>query len=206
MSCMLLPPGGGGNPCPPDCLPIGTDEMDELRHTGWRWITQQLGIDGGKSDAPVRQYLGTVRRTDGLPFYATLAAPPCEDEQPPEDWRGAFYAPFGFFRLVGTLRGRPGEENRYLLEVDAWLEAEGRSGAAMTAARWVIAGPHPKVRAPNRAALLQSIEIRSSGPHDDSDLRSCIALHAPNAVWGDPRSVVAQQCGVAAACLIEAVC
>src|SRR5690606_40665899 len=97
MSCVRRRLGGGGTPCPPDCLPICTGEMDELRHTGWRWISRQLGLDGSK-ESPVKQYIGVVRRTGGQPFHATIAAPPSADDAPPDDRRGAAHARLGFLR------------------------------------------------------------------------------------------------------------
>ena len=59
---------------------------------------------------------------------------------------------------------------------------------------------------PNKASLIGSVTINDPGPHDPDDIRRCVALHAPLRCFGEPRAIVAMQCGVAAACLLEAIC
>jgi len=58
----------------------------------------------------------------------------------------------------------------------------------------------------NKAALMVSVTIGNPGPHDPGDIRRCVALHAPQRSFRLPQSIVAMQCGVAAAALLEAIC
>ena len=54
--------------------------------------------------------------------------------------------------------------------------------------------------------MIRSIKIAAPGPHDSNDIRRCIALHAPQRVFGEAKALIAMQCEVAVACLIEAIC
>jgi hypothetical protein len=78
------------------------------------------------------------------------------------------------------------------------------NGEELVSAEWEIIGTSTNTA--NNAALIRSVTITNPGWHDPADVRRCVALHAPQRVFGEPKAVVAMQCGVAAACLIEAIC
>jgi hypothetical protein len=176
--------------------------MDALRADGLAAI-HALYPSLAQATAPaIEQFVGAGIRPDGRPFYLTIVAPDAA-LQKDAAWSGAFFAPCGFFHVAGSVEGRPYAADSSLLAVSAALILDGRETVA---ARWSVIGPSASVTAQNNEAMIQDITIAAKGPHDERDIRSCIARHAPLCAWGVPRTVVAAQCGVALACLIEAVC
>ena len=197
MSCMFLPDGCG----PLTIQPVPPRMMDALRADGLAQINA-LYPSLAQAKPPVEQYIGASVRPDSRPFYLTIVAP---DATLAKDaaWVGAFYAPFGFFHVAGSVEGKPISAESSSLTVDAALVLDGKETVA---AQWTVIGPNAGVTTSNNEAMIQSISIRAKGPHDERDIRSCIARHAALNAWGEPKAVIARQCGVALACLIEAVC
>jgi hypothetical protein len=196
MSCMIALLQGGK----PEIFPIPIADMEALIAAGAQAFAVTLGRQPSSLAPPASQYVGAALLPDGNPFYLTTLAP----ELAPSlaaPWQGAFYAPFGIGDIVGSVSGDPGATAVSTLKVDAKLLVEGNEEVA---ANWVVRGT--KLTTPNKAALIGPITISRHGPHQAEDIRRCIALHAPQRVFGEPRAVVAMQCGVAAACLLEAIC
>jgi hypothetical protein len=193
MSCMLVSSQGGR----PEIFPLPVDQMHLLQTAGNQAMTAVLGR---RLAIPVVQYVGTALRPDGTPFYLTTKAP-----DPASGlagvWRGAFFAPFGVGDIVGTVSGDTSAAPIIALTVNAQLAI---GGVERVSAEWVIDGT--QATPPNIAALIRTVTIMNSGPHDPDDIRRCIALHAPQRVFGEPKAIVAMQCGVAAAALLEAIC
>jgi len=199
MSCILAPiPGSAGG-----SLPLALPVMDDLIVTGGQAMAGELGIDLKALKPPLQQYVGFSRRPDGEPFYLTTLAPISFDSIKKAAWSGAFYAPLGYGHVVGTVKSDASSGTVAYFSVDAKLYV----GTTETvAANWRVLGPDQSVAPRNLAALIDRVHVTRPGPHDAADMRRCIALHAPAAAWGEPRGLVAQQCGVAVACLIEAIC
>jgi hypothetical protein len=146
------------------------------------------------------QYVGAALRPDGSPFYLTTLAPSLAAALA-SAWQGAFYAPFGVGNIVGTVSGDQGSAPLSTVTVSAVLRVDGKEHVR---AEWAMIGQN--LTTPNVAALIKSINITNPGPHNPEDMRRCIALHGPQRAFGEPKALVAMQCGVAAACLIEAIC
>jgi hypothetical protein len=177
--------------------------MNDLVAVGGEAMAGELNVDLKALAPPLQQYVGFTRRTDGEPFYLTTLAPVSFESVKKAAWSGAFYAPLGYGHVIGTV------ECEASSGVTAYFFVKARLfvGAAETvAANWRVLGPDQSVSPGNLAALIDRVQITRPGPHDAADMRRCIALHAPAAAWGEPRGLVAQQCGVAVACLIEAIC
>ncbi|MGH7103433.1 MAG: hypothetical protein ACREFJ_13655 [Acetobacteraceae bacterium] len=194
MSCMIAFLQGGI----PEIFPVPIELMRALETEGLRAMTEMIDLPHG---APaVQQYIGSALKPDRSPFHLTTLAPqlaPSLDAR----WRGAFFAPFGIGDILGTVEGDPGKAPFVTLAVKARLLVGGEEHAAV---EWEVIGT--QITTLNKAALIRNVNILNHGPHDSSDIRRCVALHAPQRVFGEPRAIVAMQCGVAAACLIEAIC
>ncbi len=197
MSCMFLPDGGGGGqsiqPIDPRAMQaLGTDGLAALH---------ALYPSLAKAKPPLGQFIGASVRPDERPFYLTILAPqgaPAKDA-----WLGGFYAPFGYFHVVGSVQGKAHSAEMSSIAVSAVLALGGKKTVA---AQWKVLGPAAGLDTLNTEAMMQSVTVSAKGPHDERDIRACIARHAPLSSFGEPRAVVARQCGVALACLIEAVC
>ena len=148
---------------------------------------------------PVKQHIGAALRADGTPFYLSTLAPELAAalEAP---WQGAFYAQFGVGDVVGKVMGDP-TQSMASVTVSARLLVAGKEHVS---AEWEVIGS--KISTPSKMAMIRSIKIAAPGPHDLNDIRRCIALHAPQRVFGEAKALIAMQCGVAVACLIEAIC
>lgn len=199
MSCMIAHLPGGS----PEIFPIPIDAMEQLREAGLE-ATYGLGLKK-KDTRKGYEHIGAAKRTDGTPFYLWISAPNLEIGQT-KPWVGAFFAPFGIGNVVGLVLGDPGIESRdqyaiTKLSVKAELQV---CGERRVAASWAVVGSQLTV--PNKSAMIESVEVTDAGPHHLDDIRRCIALHAPQRALGEPRAIVSMQCGVAAACLIEAIC
>lgn len=197
MSCMFLPGGDAGSP---EIRPLPFRALADLQAEGLRTLNgafPQLA----QAKPPLEQFVGAAVRPDSRPFYLTVVAPADAPDGLP--WRGGFYAPFGFFHVRGALEGRPYSASASLLEVTAALVLEDKE---IGSAEWTVIGPHSAAAPQNSEAMIQSIKVASAGPHAPADVRACIARHAPLSSWGEPQAVAARQCGVAVACLVEAVC
>jgi hypothetical protein len=182
----------------PEIFPIPIKMLRSLPDVGLRVMSTALGT---KSPTPsVEHFAGSALRPDGSPFYLTTLAPSLH-EALAHPWRGAFYAPFGVGEVLGTVVGDPSATHIVTITVNAELRVEGKEHARV---EWVLIGP--KNTTANKAALIKSINITNPGPHNPEDIRRCIALHGPQRSRGEPKAIVAMQCGVAAACLIEAIC
>ena len=197
MSCMFLPPDCGTQ----SIQPIAPRAMDALRADGLATLNA-LYPSLVQATPAIEEFVGASIRPDGRPFYLTVMAPEAALEKDAA-WTGAFYAPGGFFHVAGSVEGRPHTAGSSLLTVSAALFVAEKEAVA---AQWSVIGPNAGVDAQNNEAMIQDIAITARGPHDERDIRSCIARHAPLLAWGLPRTVVASQCGVALACLVEAVC
>lgn len=205
MSCMIAALPGGS----PEMFPIPFKTFMELRDSG-RVAATGFGLKTEQMDS--QEFMGATTRTDGTPFYLWSTAPSLEDGLQ-NDWTGTFFAPFGVGNLYGRVDVQPGQvkekpedkvEDEYAittLSVEARFSVKGKDAVV---AKWTVIGSQLTV--PNKMALIQSVDVVDSGPHSKEDIRKCIALHAPQRVLGEPRAIVAMQCGVAAACLIEAIC
>lgn len=192
MSCYIAPLAGGT----PEIFPMPHSRLQELMQAGETAMVAALGRN--LAEQAVR-YVGAARKPDGTPFYLTTIAPG-GDHNPAEGWTGAFFAPFGFGAVSGTVRAAPEAEQVMRVIVGAKLIVQGKEHAA---AEWTIYGSQHTTA--NKAVIIESVAITNPGPHAPEDMRRCIALHAPR-VLGEPRAIVALQCGVAVACLVEAIC
>ena len=196
MTCMIAPLPGGQ----PGIFPIPYDDFLKLRGDGIA-AGQALGLRKEELD---RDFIGAATRADGAPFYIWNTAPDLETGQG-QAWRGAFFAPFGVGEIHGLVEAVPGDKSETFamsqLDVTAKLVVRGKTEAE---ASWQLIGSQHSL--PNKAALIQGVKIVDSGPHDADDIRRCIALHAPQMALGEPRALVAMQCGVAVSALIEAIC
>jgi hypothetical protein len=194
MSCQVALLQGGN----PEIFPIPIKMLRAVSDDGLKAMASALGTKSPKP--PVEPYAGASLRPDGSPFYLATVAPSLEAALVGV-WQGAFYAPFGVGNIVGTVLGDPGATDIVTITVNAELRVDGKEHVKV---EWVMIGQ--KATTPNKAALIKSISIPNPGPHDPDDIRRCIALHGPQRSFGEPRAIVAMQCGVAAACLIEAIC
>jgi len=197
MSCIGAALAGGI----PEIFPLSADDMTKLRTTGLRAMQSVLRT---KSLTPsVDQYVGVALRPDKSPFYLTTLAPKPADALA-EPWRGAFYAPFGVGDIVGELSADPGDAAKVkiaMVTVNARLVVQGDSRVHV---QWQVIGSN--FTSPNKAALIHAVTVLEPGPHNQEDIRRCVALHAPQRIFGEPRAQVALQCGVAAAALLESIC
>lgn len=195
MSCMIQRLQGGT----PEIFPISARDINQLRSDGARAMSSFTGdrsiTDLGDDDV----FVGVALKPDGSPFYLCIIGPSLEDGQS-EEWKGAFYAPFGVGEVVGSVNGNP-DMKLASLSIKAQLLVQSE---ARVRAEWVVNGSQQT--RPNKAALIQSVTISNPGPHRAEDIHRCIALHAPQRALGEPRAITAMQCGVAVAALIEAIC
>lgn len=198
MSCLIAPLPGGS----PEIFPHPVEQFYKMQAHG-RAAAQALGVPASAIDE--REFLGAARRTDGTPFYLWICAPDlAEGESKP--WQGAFFAPFGVGDLCGALDVTPGQEKDdsfAITEVKVRAELQLR-GSEHVSASWSLIGSQLTVA--NKAALISDVVVKNAGPHSAEDMRRCIALHAPQRALGEPRALVSMQCGVAAACMLEAIC
>lgn len=197
MSCMFLPGDGGGAD---SIRPVERAALEALEKDGLTAL-HALYPAMAKAKPPLEQYVGASVRPDGRPFYLTILAPP--SMTPKGAWLGGFYAPFGFFRVMGSVQGKAQSAESSSLAVAAVLMLGEKKAVA---AQWSVLGPAARLDTLNTETMLQSVTVSAKGPHDERDIRACIARHAPLSSFGEPRAVVARQCGVALASLIEAVC
>jgi hypothetical protein len=206
MSCMSIAPRGG---CLPDgcvpTVPVEWAELEQLQRDGLRLIELALNSPLNRLPVPATQFVGSSLRPDCCPFYLSTAAPRDPFPGSGPNWRGGFFAPFGYGHVVGTLDfDIPSEQSPVATIVVAAQFVV--LDQVHVAANWRVSGPAPNTTPLNAIAVIDAINVVSAGPHREEDIRRCIALHAPQRVWGEPRVMVAAQCGVAVACLIEAVC
>jgi hypothetical protein len=205
----------GGDPRR-EIFPIPADRMADLGRIGLAEIFDLLGVRG-LIELPhnTAQHLGAALKPDGTPFYLTTIAPDFGAvADPTGQWRGGFFAPFGIGDIVGTVEGNlvsPGAlpttikvKARLLLDAGGNPPTPVRVRAPYISVDWEVSGS--QATRPNKASLIGSVTINDPGPHDQADIRRCVALHAPQRSFGEPRAIVAMQCGVAAACLLEAIC
>jgi hypothetical protein len=195
MSCLIQRLQGGT----PEIFPISIRDTNQLRADGAREIgrfTRDRSIANlGDDDV----FVGAALKPDGSPFYLCIVGPSLEVGQT-EEWKGAFYAPFGVGEVVGSVNGDPNIKlARLSVKAQLLVQSEPR-----VSAEWVVIGSQET--RPNKAALISNVTISIAGPHAPEDIRRCIALHAPQRALGEPRAIVAMQCGVAVAALIEAIC
>ncbi len=198
MSCMIAPLPGGS----PEIFPLPCSDFDKLRAAG-QAAAAAMGLD--QSCFEQGEFLGAAMRTDGRPFYLWATAPDLARGEA-ESWQGGFWAPFGVGEVRGRLDVSPGLEAKdsfaiTTMKVRAELTVRGETTVA---AAWSVIGSQHTV--PNKSAMIESVQITKAGPHDMEDMRRCIALHAPQRALGEPRAMVSMQAGVAANCLIEAIC
>lgn len=199
MTCIIASIQGGN----PEIFPIPVDAHHDLEQGGRLAMAAALGMEANdvvRMEPRVEQFIGSALRPDGSAFYLTTLAPKIDDciTNP---WRAAFFSPFGIGDIAGTVTGTPTERQITTLTVDARLSVEGETRVSVS---WSVIGSQRT--APNKSALINSIRIIEAGPHHAEDIRRCIALHGPQRIFGEPRAIVAMQCGVAAACLLEAIC
>lgn len=214
MSCFVAPIQGG-NPLR-EIFPLTLDRMAALQSVGLSEMLTMLPAKSlDKLQVPATQHVGAVLRTDGAPFYLTTVAPEFPNlANPVGHWWGAFFAPFGVADVVGTVEGvlaAPGALPTSLRVRARLLPDPGQNPVVYTAGRKPMADVEWEVRGnqatrPNKAALIGSVTVHDAGPHRAEDIRRCVALHAPQRAFGEARAIVAMQCGVAAACLLEAIC
>jgi hypothetical protein len=216
MSCYFVPPTGG----PAKIFPLLFAELQTIYTDGGDAMAEALRIDLKKLKPPQERFIGVSYRPDGEPFYVATIAPFSFEAVFNKEWSGAFYVPLRYGRLVGTVKGeKPGAGSSAYFAVDAKLYVGDKKATKVAiAANWRVLGPRPfergeeaeqqdrKANPGNLMALIDRVEITKSGAHKEDDMRRCIALHAPAAAWGEPKGLVAQQCGVAVAGLIEAIC
>ncbi len=197
MSCMIAPHPGGT----PEIFPLPWNDMAALQKSG-KAAAKELGLKD--ADFTKGEYIGAAMKTDGKPFYLWASAPDLKTGES-KPWKGAFFAPFGVGNIHGRVEAAPGDKKSKfaITQIDVAAELKIR-GKTSVAASWTVIGSQLTV--PNKAAMIKSVAVENPGPHDIDDVRRCIALHAPDRVLGEPRAIVAMQCGVAAACLIEAIC
>ena len=191
LSCMLKLNQG----CKPGIFPLSIIEMDTLHKRGQSFIASLIT----QAD-PAR--VGATLRPDGTPFYLCTVAPDGDaglGKEAPSNWKGAFFAPVGVGEIGGIVEALYGDPTR--IKVNARLLV---GGVVRVNVSWEVVGTTTDTV--NNAAMIDSVTIHDHGPHDAGDIRRCIALHAPQGVFGLPAAVVAMQCGVAAACLVEAIC
>jgi len=214
MSCMIAPIQGGepGR----EIFPIPVADLADLQSMGAREILGLLRVKALKElPADASQHVGAALKPDGRAFYLTTIAPefgPTKD--PVGQWRGGFFAPFGIGDIVGMVEGelaKPGAlptsikvKARLLLDAGGNPRRAVRGRAPYISVDWEVRGS--QATRPNKASLIGSVTVNDAGPHDPADIRRCVALHAPQRVFGEPRAIIAMQCGVAAACLLEAIC
>ncbi len=213
MSCMISMLAGGEPRR--EIFPLPLAQVKKLQADGLAAMLSMLGVAQLK-DLPLKaeQYVGAALRTDGTAFYLTTLAPPDvgRAKNPEGRWRGAFFAPFGIGNIVGVVDGDLRRSAPTSMKVMARLFADPGDDQPETAQRpaplvsvdWEVLGN--QATRPNKASLIGGITIHQPGPHDPADIRRCIALHAPQRCFGEVAAVVAMQCGVAAACLLEAIC
>ncbi|MGH7066212.1 MAG: hypothetical protein ACREEU_00325 [Acetobacteraceae bacterium] len=182
----------------PEIFPAPIELMRALEAEGLRAMTATIDLPLGAPE--VQQYIGSALKPDRSPFHLTTLAPQLAPSLEAR-WRGAFFAPFGIGDVLGTVEGDPGKPPFVSLTVKARLLVGGEEHVAV---EWEVIGT--QITTLNKAALIRSVRILNHGPHEPSEIRRCVALHAPQRVFGEPRAIVAMQCGVAAACLIEAIC
>lgn len=195
MSCMIAPLPGGI----PEIFPAPMDLMHKLEAEGlqqMRAMIKSLGAEGEGA-----QYIGSALKPDRSPFYLTTLLSPA-GASPDLRWWGAFFAPFGIGEVLGTVASSPETGDFVTLAVSTRLRVDGDEERVVV--EWEVSGS--QVTKVNKAALIKSVNVRNAGPHLDTDIRRCVALHAPQRVFGEPSAIIAMQCGVAAACLIEAIC
>lgn len=157
-------------------------------------------IDRLGAAAEHEQYIGSALKPDRSPFHLTTLLSPT-GASPDLRWWGSFFAPFGIGDVLGTVESRPETGDFVTLAVKAQLRVNNDD---LVVAEWEVIGS--QITKVNKAALVKTVKILKWGPHQEADIRRCVALHAPQRVFGEPRAIVAMQCGVAAACLIEAIC
>lgn len=181
----------------PDIFPLSLDKLAQMQTAAEAAIRARLtALDRAPK---LQQYLGAALKTDGRPFYLSTHAPDLEPSLE-QDWQGGFFAPFGVGEIHGSVQCAHGPDRAVTLAVHAALTAGSNE---LAAANWSILGSQHSHA--NKAALVRTIEITNPGPHSAEDIRRCIALHAPQR-YGEPRAIVAAQCAVAVAALIEAIC
>jgi len=214
MSCMFAPIPGGS---PPQIFPIEDCRMDGLLKFGRAEILEMLKKKSIEDvGAGCKQFIGAGLRTDGTPFYMTTIAPKDigREEDPEGYWCGGFYAPFGVADVVGKVECTLVKRAPIEVHVTAMLlpdpggnplapVAPG-SRSSIVEVEWTVHG-NQATRA-NKGALIKLVKVIKQGPHNPDDIKRCVALHAPQHCFGFSQSVVAMQCGVAAACLVEAIC
>ena len=214
MSCMVAAIQGGEPRR--EIFPIPIESMAALYTMGLAEICALLGVQHlGELHLNAAHHVGAALRPDGTPFYLSTIAPDFgADADPVGQWRGGFFAPFGIGDIVGTVEGHlvaPGAlPTTMTVKARLFLDAGGNppsltlGRAAHVSVDWEVRGN--QATRPNKASLISSVTIHNPGPHDPADIRRCVALHAPLRCFGEPRAIVAMQCGVAAACLLEAIC
>jgi hypothetical protein len=193
MSCLIANLQGGN----PEIFPINALDMRRLQEGGMNEMAKHVRPD---VTAPSNhQHVGAALRPDRSPFYLTTLAPELAPSLT-HRWLGGFFAPFGVGDIVGSVQGDPTGPLTSIV-VKAQLSIDGKEHVRV---EWEVVGS--QITTPNKSALIKTVSIPNPGPHDPNDIRRCIALHAPQRVFGEPRAIIAMQCGVAAACLIEAIC
>ncbi len=214
MSCLVSALQGGDPRREIFPLPVAT--MAYLQSMGMAEMGSLLGVQGlHELPRNAAQHIGAALKPDGTAFYLTTIAPdfgPTAD--PVGHWRGAFFAHFGIGDVVGSVEcdlADPGAlptrirvQSRLLLDAGGNPPTQVLGRTAFISVDWEVMG-NQATRA-NKASLIASVTVRDPGPHDPADIRRCVALHAPQRGFGEPRAIVAMQCGVAAACLLEAIC
>lgn len=214
MSCLIAAPAGGDPRR--EIFPMSLELFDILRQEGRNTILQMMQSAGSNAKPePVVQHIGAALMPDGSAFYLTTIAPDFGMQTDPVgDWAGGFFAHFGVGDVVGSVQGKlasPGAmpttiavKARLLLDPGGNPPAPSFDRTTHVSVDWVIRGN--QATRTNKAAMIDTVTIHAPGPHDRGDIRRCVALHAPQRCFGVPRAIVAMQCGVAAACLIEAIC
>lgn len=214
MSCMIAMLQGG-SPAR-EIFPISIDQVTDLQNTGASAIFRLLGVKGLADLAmSPTQYVGAALRPDGSPFYLTTIAPDLgRSADPVGRWRGGFFAPFGVADVVGVVEGdlaAPGKmptsiqvQARLMLDVGGESLNVDPGRSARVSVDWEVHGN--QATRPNKAAIISYVKVIDPGPHLPDDIRRCVALHAPQRSFGEARAIVAMQCGVAAACMLEAIC
>lgn len=205
----------GGDPRR-EIFPLPLDRLDNLLSIGKSEILAMLGVaEISELALNASQFVGAALKPDGSPFYLTTIAPDFgRVKDPVGAWRGGFFAPFGVGDVVGIVEGElfaPGALPTSLNVKARLLLDAGGNPATYTQGRtphvsvdWVVRG-NQATRA-TKSAIIQSVTIHDPGPHEAADIRRCVALHAPQRSFGEVRAIIAMQCGVAAACLLEAIC
>lgn len=212
MSCYFVSPQAASL----EILPMQVSRMDDLRLHGLKQMLAYLGKSAiGELALNCKQFVGGALKPDGTAFYLTTIAPEIgREENPVGNWTGSFFAPFGVGDIIGTVEAdirAPGAlpvvmkvKAQLLPDAGGELAATPLSRTPIASVEWEVLGS--QATRSNNGALIKSITIHDAGPHDPEDVRRCIALHAPQRGFGMTQAVVAMQCGVAAACLLEAIC